>query len=572
MAGICIEKLPHTCGTSKGLQVYADTETGKIDGYCFSCGKRVANPYGEAKTIDEVEMPKVKTAEQIAQELKEVTTYPTVDVKSRKLRARYLEAFGTKTSLSESDGKTPTAMYHPITKGGEVTGYYVKTLSDKSYQWSIGEVKGGEPFGWVQAKKSGAYKLIIVEGREDAIATEAIFSLYGEEKYKPAVISLSNGTNSVQTCLGPVSEEINRMFKEVIIVFDDDEPGQKAIADAMSLFPNAKIATLPAGDPNNCLMEGVGKAAFKAMSFQTAAPKNTRIIVASAELHEEAREPTPYGELTWPYPSMNKLLRNCRLGETVFIGAGVKMGKSELLNDIAGHFIKAHDIPVFMAKPEEANKKTYKLMCNKMVGQVFHDPDVEFNEKAFDKAGKMLEGKLMMINLYQHMGWASLKKDIIAAAHMGAKAVFIDPITNLTNGMGSGDANVILQEIAQDLAAMALQLNIVIFIFCHLKAPEGNLSKDQREKKYAKGEYTQLGNCPHEFGGDVISAQFAGSRAMMRSCNLMIGLEGNKDPNIEPEARNIRWLNILEDREFGNSARVPLYWNRNTTLFRELEL
>ena len=52
----------------------------------------------------------------------------------------------------------------------------------------------------------------------------------------------------------------------------------------------------------------------------------------------------------------------------------------------------------------------------------------------------------------------------------------------------------------------------------------------------------------------------------------MIGLEGNKDPNVEPEARNIRWLNILEDREFGNSARVPLYWNRNTTLFKELEL
>ena len=41
----------------------------------------------------------------------------------------------------------------------------------------------------------------------------------------------------------------------------------------------------------------------------------------------------------------------------------------------------------------------------------------------------------------------------------------IDPITNLTNGMDSGDANVKLQEIAQDLSAMAKDLNIAIFIF-----------------------------------------------------------------------------------------------------------
>lgn len=244
--------------------------------------------------------------------------------------------------------------------------------------------------------------------------------------------------------------------------------------------------------------------------------------------------------------------------------------KSELLNDIAGHFIKAHGVPVFMAKPEENNKKTYKLMCNKMVGKVFHDPDVDFDYEAYDKAGELLRDKLFMVNLYQHMGWESLKKDIVMAASMGAKAVFIDPITNLTNGMSAADANTKLQEIAQELAAMALDLEVVVFVFCHLKAPEGNISKDARLKKYEKGEYVKLGNCPHEFGGDVISAQFAGSRAMMRSCNLMIGLEGNKDPELDEDVRNLRYLTILEDREFGNAATVGLHWNRNTTLFSEI--
>lgn len=243
--------------------------------------------------------------------------------------------------------------------------------------------------------------------------------------------------------------------------------------------------------------------------------------------------------------------------------------KSELLNDIASHFIKNHGVPVFAAKPEESNKKSYKLMANKMVGKVFHDPEVEFDYEAYDEAGNMLKDKLMFVDLYQHLGWDSLKQDIVYAANYGAKAIFIDPITNLTNGMDSGEANSQLQSIAQELSALAHDLNVVIFIFCHLKSPEGNLSKDVRQLKYKKGQFYNLGNCPHELGGDVLSSQFAGSRAMMRSCNLMLGLAGNKDPELDETTRRMRWLTILEDREFGNSAHIPLIWNPKTTLYKE---
>lgn len=100
----------------------------------------------------------------------------------------------------------------------------------------------------------------------------------------------------------------------------------------------------------------------------------------------------------------------------------VKLGKSELLNDLAAHFIKNHGVKVFMAKPEEANKKTYKLVAGKIVGRRFHDPDVEFDEEAFEKAGTVLKGKLAMVNLYQHLGWDSLRDDIIAAAHWGGQS------------------------------------------------------------------------------------------------------------------------------------------------------
>ena len=74
-------------------------------------------------------------------------------------------------------------MYFPMQVKGVTTGFYVKTLGEEKYTWSIGNVKKAEPFGWQQARKSGAYRLIIAEGKEDAVAITSIFERYGEEKY-----------------------------------------------------------------------------------------------------------------------------------------------------------------------------------------------------------------------------------------------------------------------------------------------------------------------------------------------------------------------------------------------------
>lgn len=224
--------------------------------------------------------------------------------------------------------------------------------------------------------------------------------------------------------------------------------------------------------------------------------------------------------------------------------------KSEVVNAIAAHLIKEHGWTVLMAKPEEANKKTYKLMCGKIAGKIFHDPKIEFDGQAFDKAGETLRGKLKLINIYQHLGWETLKSDILYAAANGVDAVFIDPITNLTNGMDPSATNTKLQEVAQELSALAKDLNIVIFIFCHLRNKEGGK--------------------PHDRGGEVLTSEFAGSRAMGRSCNYMFGIEGDKSPELTEEQRNVRTLVLLDDREYGEVGRYQLYWERRTGLFREI--
>lgn len=571
MSGVCIDKLPHSCGTKKGLQVFANPETGKVDGFCFSCGSYVANPYGEPVAVEDINLPKPKSQEEIKREIAEVGGYPVVDLPSRKLRAEDLDYFGFKVAMDESDGKTPAAYYMPVTKQGKLSGYYVKTTSKPSIQWSIGDVKSGEPIGWQTAKRSGAYKLIITEGPEDAVAVRSLFRRFTEkEEYLPAIISLTNGVNSVNKCLVPIADEAKQLFKEIVLCFDNDEVGQNAIEEAMLIFPKAKSVILPEKDANECILRGAQKAAYKALAFQATTPKNTRLVAADEALHVSAREPTPYGELTWPFPTMNKLLRNIRLGETIYLGSGVKMGKSEIVDTLGAHFIKNDGVKILMAKPEQGNVDSYKRLCSKVASKIFHDPEIEFDFEAYDEAGKVVRGNAFFLNLYQHLGWESLRKDIVAAAAQGVKVVFIDPITNLTAGMQAGEANAELTGITRDLSALAKDLNIVVFIFCHLKAHEGNISPEVRAKKYKNGQYYRLGSCPHEKGGDVLSSQFHGSRAMMQSCDLMLGLEGNKDEELPKEIRNMRYLTILEDRQFGNSATVPLYYNTQNGTYKEV--
>lgn len=452
--------------------------------------------------------------------------------------------------MSEQDGTTPVTHHYPYKKLGKLKSYKNRLIEGKKI-WSTGDQKDVEPFGWEQALHTGAKRLYITEGELDAVALFIILKDNEKpeyRKYNPAIISVPHGAASAARDLAKFSEDIRKNFKEIVLVMDNDEPGKAAQQEVINIFPEALVADLPCKDANECLMEGRSKAAYQAVKWNSSKPKNTRLVWGE-DIHDAAKEPAQFG-VSWPWQGVTELTRGIRKGETIYLGAAQKMGKSEIVNALAAHLIMEHHWKVMLAKPEEANKKTYKLLAGKMVGKRFHDPNVEFDVEAYERAGQMLKGNVCMVNLYQHLGWDTLKGDIRAAAADGVDAVFIDPITNLTNGMASADANTKLQEIAQELAAMALDLNIVIFIFCHLRNPETGPS--------------------HDRGGRVLTSQFAGSRAMGRSCNYMFGLEGNKDPSLDPDVRNIRQLVILDDREFGEVGEVTLRWDKETTLFKEI--
>lgn len=568
MSGQCITKIPHDCGTSDGLQVF-DRDDGTVDGFCFPCGKYVRHPYGNEKSTKDLPKPIIKTSEEVLRELEEITSYPVVDIRQKKLRKETLDFFGIKVAVSEADGETPTALYYPYHIGGQLTGYKVKILETKR-MWAIGSTRDVDFFGWQQALKQGARKIVITEGEDDAVALKRVIQRHSKSGYADyyAVVSLPSGAGSAKDMVYKNKDLLFKTFEEVILCFDQDKVGLEAVEDVVKLVPECTVMTCPDKDANDAVINGKSKALFNAL-WKAEAPKNTRLVFAD-DIFDDSNKPTEMGQLTYPWPHINKPLRNIRYGTTTYIGAGTKMGKSEVVDSMAVHFVTHDGVKVFLAKPEQTNGETMKKLAGKVAGIPFHDPEVPWDQEAYDKAGDAFRKEVALVNLYQHVGWESLQKDIIAAVNWGAKAVMIDPITNLTAGVPPGEANTLLQTITSDLSVMALDMNFAAFIFCHLKAHEGDIPLEKRKGYYAKDKYIGLGACPHEKGGTVLSSQFAGSRSMQQKCHTMLALEGNRDEALDENIRNMRSLKILEEREFGATGAFPLFWNKNTTLFKEI--
>lgn len=248
----------------------------------------------------------------------------------------------------------------------------------------------------------------------------------------------------------------------------------------------------------------------------------------------------------------------------------VKIGKSEFVNELIDHIIEHEEKPVAVFKLEEKPAMTFRKIAGKLYGKLFHKPD-RVNIDGFDfkgdkipeeeldkyftqeelKAGVMsLKGKVLTYDSYGATSWDQLKKAITyAVVVQGAEDVIIDPITRLTAGMNASETDTELRRFSDEISKLAKDLGFTYYCFCHLKAP--------------------LTGKPHSQGGEVVSEQFRGSRAMMESTYYMLGIQRDKSPDLPDVVRNMSWFVILEDRMFGNTVKFPVYYDVETGKYRE---
>ena len=101
--------------------------------------------------------------------------------------------------------------------------------------------------------------VVLVEGPFDLLACRAV---------APEVPVMSSLTKSI----GKRHQEYLRIMgvKEVVLLYDNDEPGAKAMEALKNWIKTMKISSLlcPAEDPSDCLKSNVKKAALKSMLEQ----------------------------------------------------------------------------------------------------------------------------------------------------------------------------------------------------------------------------------------------------------------------------------------------------------------
>lgn len=216
MGHITARNLPcpdSACGSSDAYQVYDDGS-----GYCFSCAKYFSNGKHKKEKMIDTPTEKENTNKENAL-VEEIKTYQVRGFQERKIKKAVCEFFGVRVGYNSS-GEI-SEHYYPYPHG------FKQRVLPKTFFFigSAGGLFGKDNF------PGGGKRLIITEGEIDALSV-AQASLDRYDKIYP-VVSL----RSASTTKDLLTERAwIRSFQEVVLWFDDDDPGREATQKALKII------------------------------------------------------------------------------------------------------------------------------------------------------------------------------------------------------------------------------------------------------------------------------------------------------------------------------------------------
>lgn len=554
----CVAKIKHdvpNCKSTSGksLQVWLnEDENGNrhYSGFCFACGVLVPNPYGNnPPSTEEI---KVKTPEEIQEEIDEITNCPKFNIQHRSIDPEYWSASGVRLLYSEYDGETPNALAHGYTKNGKLVRWKIKLLN-KKVMWSIGDTQGNDPYNWMNACQIGGKTLYITEGEEDCIALRQILRTLNKntdfEDLDFPVISLTDGSDSVHKTLASKAEEIRSRWENVVIVFDNDEPGRKAAKEAARLLPGAMIASLPSNDANDCLKKGQLKATRDMVIFRAARPLPTALVNKESLLLEMDDELVEGASTPWPI--MTRAMYGQRRGEIITLGGSEGGGKTTLARQMAEHNIIEHDWGVFTAFMEESPQQTLRRMASLHDGLPYYDPEFIKSDPRYDSERFKLTCKKFLSNMEfwdrKQQGedpydtWEGIKT-ILRQIGPDIDTFVLDNLTILSEGISASERNDFLGKVYADQVKLSEQYQFQVIDLSHLNP-------------VAKGAR------PHELGGKVLKQDFTGSRAAAKYSHFMFGFERN----MQAIDINCSIIRIIKARESGKTEAFKTYYDADSS-------
>lgn len=518
------------------------------------------------KSNDEIQQERKVVKETI----KDVLEYPIAVMPDRKITKETCKKFGVRMTISEEDGKTPTAYYFPYYDSkGKLSGYKKRDLTldkhEKFHFTTIGKVGVDcKLFGQTVAEniEQKRKNLVYVEGEIDQLSTYQAMKEQVKgtkwESMEPFVVSVSCGTaNAVEATLH--NEDFIRSFDSLSLMFDGDEATEaekkKGILrgkEATEAVASALVGTgvtlctieLPAKykDASDMLQDGEGDALAKIVQFGKKAYTAEKIVRASDIDFDDLIAPQPEGIYVDCFPELNRKIHGFRTRELVVLTSPSNVGKSTVCAMFANAFIEAGE-RVGMIFLEETNKQTLqravasklKVNYNKFKNAPLACASKEEIRKAYDEIAK--DDKLIMLG---HFGSLPISELMNKIRHMhlveGCSHIVLDHLSVVISGSHIENERKELDIVMTALAAFCAANDVCIIAVSHINRTAAEQFKPPKGKE------------DEPFWVTISKEQMRGSAALEQLAFIVLGLE----PQIMPDRSrgNVR-LTVLKNRPWG---------------------
>lgn len=503
------------CGSSDANSLYTDGHQ-----FCFACRAYTA-PDGEVK---ETATPKMNA------NLIDDLTF--VDLTKRGLTEESCRHWGY--GIGEFSGHPVQVANYRTPDGSRVVAQKVR-FPNKDFIM-LGEAKDAGLYGQHLWRESGKY-LVITEGEIDAISVSQI------DGHKWPVVSIPTGAAGAKKALAKQLEWAEK-FENVILMFDNDEPGQAAARECAELFAPGKcrISSLPLKDANDMLKAGRGAeivaAKFAAKVFR---PDG---IVNGTELWDRIITANDEPGVPYPFRKLQDLTLGRRTAEIVMVGAGTGVGKSEWCRLVAHDGLTNHGETLGYVALEESVERTCLGLMGLTLGRRIHisKGDIPEGDLRFAFERTVGGGKCY---LYDH--WGSTESDNLLnkirylVRGCGCTTIVLDHISIVVSGIGDGDERRLIDNTMTRLRSLVQELKCRMIVVAHLKAVEGT---------------------PHEEGGRVTLGQFRGSKSLTQLSDIVIGLERNQQ---DETLKNFTTIRVLKNRYTGETGEADCLKYDQTT-------
>ena len=510
------------CGSSDGNSVYSDGHQ-----YCFVCEHRV--PATEER--------REKLASRRRSGGKKPMSNDVWNFGDSNGRFSALTARGISKETCQKAGywiaKVNGQMYQVADyrdQNGNIVSQKVRD-KDKNFK-TTGSHKSDALFGkhlWNSGKK-----IVVTEGEIDALTVMEL------QDCRFPVVSLGHGASAAKkTCAA--NYEYFDQFDEIILMFDMDEPGRKAVEEAAQVLPagKVKVAVLPCKDPNECHLQGQDKAVLD--QVWNAGPWIPDGVVSALSLkdrvkaHMESEETV--GMLFAGCSGLNDKTLGARGGEVIMVTSGSGMGKSTFVRQQALAWGKQQGKKVGMAMLEESVEETVEdLMGLNNKVRLRQSEDIKkaiISDGRFDGWYEELFGD-DTFHLYDSFAEAEADRLLAKLAYMrtglGCDVIILDHISIVVSASEESDERKMIDRLMTKLKGFAKSTGVVMVVICHLKNPE-------------KGK-------AHEEGRPVSITDLRGSGALRQLSDTIIALERNQQGDMP----NLVLVRILKCRFTGDTG------------------